>query len=501
MPRTTLPDSEPAPAADAAQSTEPADKSRNDYYASLLSRAVSPEAHALIADLYARVEAWERKDAKGTKAPKRGSYKRGEKRALPFRETLERFLGDLLRAQHDKHETDKASGVVFRPMGKKDFTPDDPISYRNFVAAVAGLKGSGLITHTLGKGRFINYFGKDQRPGKASRFEAKPKLLQLAEDAGVMVAAIDERFHPELPRRTLELRSSSTRLYGKKFEGERMEFTPTPHTERLAADVKETNEFLAKFKLGDGGVHYGFVRRFNEGDVEDFKWNKGGRLYSITASSYQQLPPTERALMTINGEPVVEIDVAASYLTAFHARLKAPIDLTSDPYERVGLPRDIVKLWATVSFGSGKPLDKWSKRVTKDYLKDHNIKPRDVCSATRVRDAMLATYPVLRRLGEPGVRWADLMFFESQAIITAMRHLMLAYEMPSYPVHDSLIVPVSGAGLAATMLAHHYEFHVGVFPRLDTKSTLPGAREAVLRAVKTARRPVRGRTTAAALDL
>ena len=121
---------------------------------------------------------------------------------------------------------------------------------------------------------------------------ATPKLLRLAEHAGLRVVDIDEHFHPELPRRTLELRSSSTRLGRKKFEGERMDFTPTPQTERLAADVKEINEFFAKFKLGDG-VHYGFVRRFNEGDLEGFKWNKGGRLYGVTASSY---------LMTINGE-------------------------------------------------------------------------------------------------------------------------------------------------------------------------------------------------------
>jgi len=113
---------------------------------------------------------------------------------------------------------------------------------------------------------------------------------------------------------------------------------------------------------------------------------------------------------------------------------------------------------------------------------------------------VLTTYPAFSHLGEPGVQWADLMFVESQAIITAMRHLMLAYAMPSYPVHDSLIVPASRAGLATTLLAHHYEFHVGVIPRLDTKSTLPGAREAVKRAIG-AVRPAFSKATSAVLDL
>jgi hypothetical protein len=92
------------------------------------------------------------------------------------------------------------------------------------------------------------------------------------------------------------------------------------------------------------------------------------------------------------------------------------------------------------------------------------------------------------------------MFVESQAIITTMQYLKTAHGMPSYPVHDSLIVPAPRARLAASLLAIHYQVHVGVFPRLDTKSTLPGAREAVQQGVEEAR-PVRARATAAALEL
>jgi hypothetical protein len=473
------------------QATPTAEEARNDYYAHLLSRAASPAAHALIADVYARVEAWEgkraRKASKGAKAAKRGPYKRGAARAAAFRETLERFLGDLLRAQHDKRKTENASGLVFRPIGKKDFRPGDLVSYRNFTAAKDSLKGLQLINHALGKGRFITYFGKHQTPGKASRFEATPKLLKLAKDAGVKATAIDQHFRLEPPRRTLELRASSTRLYGKKSEGERIEFTPTSQTERLGADVKALNAFLSGFTLR-GGVHYGFVRRFNEGDAPDFKWNKGGRLYSLTASSYQQRPSAERARMTINGEPVVEIDINASYLTAFHARLGEPLDLSSDPYARVGLPRNIVKAWTAGSFGNGRPLDRWLKQLTKDYEKRHKVKPRDVCAAARVRDAMLATYPALSRLGEPGVRWADLMFVESEALVGTMINLMKVYKVPSLSVHDSIIVPAAELRLGAGLLASHYLWRVGLFPRLSTKSTLPGVRETVEEVLQEKRR-------------
>jgi hypothetical protein len=44
----------------------------------------------------------------------------------------------------------------------------------------------------------------------------------------------------------------------------------------------------------------------------------GGRLYSQHfTDSYQVMGGDERLKMTINGEPVAEIDIRASYLTIF----------------------------------------------------------------------------------------------------------------------------------------------------------------------------------------
>jgi len=94
-----------------------------DSFAGLLSRGASPAAHALIDNVYAAVERWEsgreRKDVKGDKSGARGPYKRGPGRAADFREVLERFVGDLLRAQHDKRKTEDATGLVFRSMSKQ----------------------------------------------------------------------------------------------------------------------------------------------------------------------------------------------------------------------------------------------------------------------------------------------------------------------------------------------------------------------------------------------
>ena len=70
--------------------------------------------------------------------------------------------------------------------------------------------------------------------------------------------------------------------------------------------------------------------------------------------------------------------------------------------------------------------------------------------------ATLKKHPLLRKLNEPikGRKrdWSDLMWIESQAILKTMLDLKRKYKVPSYPVHDSLIVPKSKADRAVREL-------------------------------------------------
>jgi hypothetical protein len=73
---------------------------------------------------------------------------------------------------------------------------------------------------------------------------------------------------------------------------------------------------------------------------------------------------TERLKMTINGEPVAEIDIKASFLTVYHAMVKQPLKGSGDPYTAVaGFDRTVVKLWTTVSFGNSKPATRWPPKA------------------------------------------------------------------------------------------------------------------------------------------
>jgi hypothetical protein len=105
-----------------------------------------------------------------------------------------------------------------------------------------------------------------------------------------------------------------------------------------------------------GGTHRGYRRIFNCGDQEGFDWNKGGRLYSQGEDSYQRLHKDERLKMLIDGQPVVEIDVTASFLTILHARCARPLDLSRDPYAR----RRAVQIWR--QYWASRPcVSRWNR--------------------------------------------------------------------------------------------------------------------------------------------
>jgi hypothetical protein len=168
---------------------------------------------------------------------------------------------------------------------------------------------------------------------KATRFRAKPEFIQLCERNGVDVSRIADHFIPELPRYPLVKKAGSVRdPYGAKVRGKPMRFERTGKAKELEQQVRDLNNFLDNFEIG-GGLHRGYIRVFNQGDHPSFDWNKGGRVYSQGDDSYQRLKQDQRLRMTIDEEPICEIDIRASYLTIYHAHFGLPLDAKRDPYE------------------------------------------------------------------------------------------------------------------------------------------------------------------------
>jgi hypothetical protein len=177
--------------------------------------------------------------------------------------------------------------------------------------------------------------------------------------------------------------------------------------------------------------------------------------------------------MTINGEPVAEIDISASYLTIFLSLRGMQMDTTEDPYVLPGLGlehRGAVKQWFVGTFGNKKPISRWPKDMLDD---DPGLREYRVAEIT---EAVFTKYPVLKSWGEPldGLiySWADLMYLESAVMFSTMLDLH-EHQTPSLVVHDSLIVPISRAEVASERLRSRFQAQRKVVPRLKINRPEP----------------------------
>ena len=451
-----------------AISSELAKTLRNAAYASLTSRAVTDSARSTVGALASKLAQHEIKRGKRTHA-------RVTKSAA-HRKAVEAFLGDLLRA----HANEKAQGWVYHATTPRSFK-DQPVSHRMFMAIVQALEGCRFLKRVNGYKEVQDFFGSGRLSGVknwATRFCATPKLLKFCEQHGVPVAEASEHFIADLPKAPLQVRERSVRQYGDKVRGRLMKWRKEfdhkliREGEKLEADVKRINDFVDRFELR-GGVHRGYIRIFNNGNDVNFKWNKGGRLYSQGDDSYQRMSKAQRLQMTFNGEAVCEIDIRASYLTIYHSYHGEQLDLTRDPYVLPELgeeARDAVKIWFVATFGSDKPITRWPKDIKADYL---NETGKDL-SKYRVRligDAAFDAFPKMRLWGTNGADhdWARLMWHESVIMFFTMRDLM-EKGIPSLSVHDSLIVPVSKAKVAREQLESRFNWVTRMKPHLVVRS-------------------------------
>jgi hypothetical protein len=184
--------------------------------------------------------------------------------------------------------------------------------------------------------------------------------------------------------------------------------------------------------------------------------------------------------MRINDKGVSEIDLSSSWLTIFYALCDQQLDNTQDAYAGIlgstALDRQLAKFWINASFGNSKLLTKWSKGLVQDLQEQLTKKglsgfDKALYPMRTIKEKVLERHPLLARWGgeiRGRVRgYGDLMYIESEAIIGTMLTLMRDHQVPSLPVHDSLIVPDSKFYVAKGVLIDQFRKQTQVVPRLD----------------------------------
>jgi hypothetical protein len=444
----------------AKTSPELTDELRFAPLANLKGRATSASAAALVSYL---ADAYPRTTKKATRSNK------PRKLEPQVHAAIGAFLADLLMAQGNED----SGGWLRLSLAKNTFKKPNPVSYRMFEGVRDAWTAATLIDERAGYSGKRGFGSPGPVYGSMTRFRATSMLLKIAEDHGVLVHELQDHFFIEfeMPSELVQLTSPSGHTRN------------TAEAKRLRNEVAELNAHFVTHKL-EGARHIGWVRKFHGASSDKYMLNRGGRLYSqppMPATNYQNMSQEQRLKLRMDGEPVSEIDISASYLTIFYAAHGKRIEM-NDAYSNIvgpdDLDRAIVKFWVNASFGNTSLIAKWSpnlkKAFAKRYRKDGWTIDSKKYRVRSVREQTLACHPLLGQWGTkpaPGMpwNWGHLMFSESRVIISTMLRLAREHDVPSAPVHDSLLVPRSKEVIAWKVLDEQFTKIVGVVPKLNVR--------------------------------
>ena len=429
------------------------DELKQARYMSLTSPPASPEAKRLVSSIIDIILSAEQRERA-----------RQPSVAVAFRSAVGLIVGDLLIGLQTREV-----GWSYLSLSTAAFS-DRPIGYKTFKPIVQAMETAGLIDGSLGRNSQATDFSfaqKPARPGYATRFRPTAIMAAMALEAGVSDQSADKHFPPQLPKRVIKVRAKSENTRGRKIKGKKLKFAHTEKSRAMEAEIKELNRFLVDFEL-EGAGFSGYRRLFHEGDVEGFDFQWGGRIYGVGDFNYQNMKKSDRPNLKIDGEPIVEIDINASYISILHGISGYPLPQRDDLYDIGGIDRTIIKAWVSSTIGHHCFHTRWPKNAIQE-IEDAGVEKPKEMTMTSLQPVILDHFPMLADWPSGRVTWANLMFTESEIIIGTMLELMRSYSIPCFSVHDSVIVKKKDQQIAMDTLESQFLGRTAIEPRLKVK--------------------------------
>lgn len=233
----------------------------------------------------------------------------------------------------------------------------------------------------------------------------------------------------------LMARPADKRIAGIKQPKEPIDYTDTPETNAMRAEMEAINLFIANHKVEVVGSPQGPIRLYRlftlRGPDDAHVFNLHGRLYG---GFWMTLKATERHRLRIDGEPIADLDFAGMFprLAYAHLGLKAP---DGDLYAIPGLEQH--REGAKAAFSALLSYETEMKSLP-TRIKE---KLPEGWTAAKVRTAFASAHPHLVPLfgRDFGL---DLMFTESRILLAAIAELREA-GIVSLPMHDGMMVKCS----------------------------------------------------------
>jgi hypothetical protein len=196
-------------------------------------------------------------------------------------------------------------------------------------------------------------------------------------------------------------------------------------------------------------------------------FDSGGRWYG----GWTSLSRETRKQLTIDGEPVVEVDLNASLLTLLSCVVSQPMQCGNtweyayavvaerlefdEPYEvsRAKVKQVIVEL-----IGTGNPHKAEPAAHDKDSPFDDSETSKE--EFNYIRDLCHQAYPALLMLNQKDMNFVAALSFHEATIITQTMLRLKDIGVAAYSMHDGLIVKQSNADITVSTLREVYDEYV-----------------------------------------
>ena len=353
-------------------------------------------------------------------------------------------------------------------------------------------------------GDFLNYFGGQLVEGSGTsglhkddqgNWRTDPKMSMYTLDLPKLPEQLLEARFIEVGRPLVKINKAETRqqknrrktqklakpFHNRKEAKARNEDALTASESRIQA----LNDFWRQhpLELPNGHAVASATRVFHDG-----RFDAGGRIYGGWTGLDQK---SKRLQCTIDGEPVVEIDIRASQPTLLSSLLGyklgrlGPQDEWDDVYGELSNLASVHHYWTIVDdkidkielikrnrnvakgvvmalIGSGLPL---KSKATSELVKDYGLTPQ---GWSLFRDKLVTTIPALNdlepRYDQKGqldgyINGAGFLSHHESEMTLRTVEVLIEQDVPAYSVHDSLIVKVSDAVVAAKVFRqtiNHY---------------------------------------------
>lgn len=243
--------------------------------------------------------------------------------------------------------------------------------------------------------------------------------------------------------------------------------------DQLTDRLRVIQDFLKLHPLKSNRSTWDHVYRVFNGSFE-----QGGRFQG----GWVNRPKKERFSFTIDGQPIIQVDVKACFFFLVHALKNVNQPLPCDPYEPLQsfkgfkISRDAVKAMVSkfLSHGSLKSFPQTHKKDENGNtinFRDYHSLPKGF-TAKDFETHLFATYPWIRGVDQ---RAGELMYMESSIMEEVLLRLV-EKGIPAYPLHYCLIGKATDEAVLVEVLQEVFEDKLGKIPYLEVEYSLHNAK-------------------------